>query len=124
MEIWATKSLQYSDSLLVLVFTEKPARRFVCEHHENLENNYYASRDECYLPVFQADVAAITLLVVDAKKVGKEDANGDKELITASKEAFQSSRGYLRDIGLKLNSVSSEVLLVLQYFTMTYGHTD
>jgi hypothetical protein len=88
-EIWATKSLQYSDGFLVLVFTEEPSRRFVREHHEDLKNNHNACRDECSLPVFQVGVAAVTLFVVNAKKVRNEDADGDKEFITASKEALQ-----------------------------------
>ena len=101
MEIWSTKSLQYSDGLLILVFTEEPARRFVREHHEDLKNNHYACRDERSLPVFQVGVAAITVLVVNAKKVGNKDADGNKEFIAASKEALQFGRGYLGDIRLK-----------------------
>ncbi len=89
VEVWATESLQHSDSLLVLVFTEEPARRFIREHHKDLENNDYACRDECSMPVFQVGVAAITLFVVDAKKIRNEDADGDKEFIAASKEALQ-----------------------------------
>ena len=71
------------------MLTQQPAWSLVRKQHENFKYSHNARSDECDLPILDSSVS-ITSLILNAKKVGNEDTNGDEKLVAVSKETLPS----------------------------------